>query len=147
WDVLTLGEAMVRLTPPGFQRLEQATALSVTVGGAELNVAVGLARLGLGSAWGSKLNAKPLRRLIAGHARLHGVDVSPIVWTEEHRIGLYFLEEGASPRPSEVLYDRAGTAASTLGPEEVNWPALLAGVRCFHTSGITPALSARCAAT
>src|SRR5438067_13725593 len=126
---------MVRLTPPGFQRLEQASSLNVVVGGAELNAAVGLARLGLSAAWVSKLTANGLGRLIAGQARLHGVDVSPVVWTDEARVGLFFLEEGSSPRPGEVLYDRRGSAAATLAPEDVDWPAVLRGARCFHPCG------------
>jgi len=147
WDVVTLGEVMVRLTPPNFERIEQARTFQVTAGGAELNVAVGLARLGLRTAWVSKLTANPLGRLIVNEARAHGVDTSPVVWTDDHRIGVYFLEEGSSPRPSEIVYDRRGSAASTLAPEEVDWPSLLCGVRAFHTSGITPALSDACRRT
>lgn len=144
--VVTLGEAMLRLSPPGFHRLEQANSFDVKVGGGELNVAVGLARLGIEVAWVSKLPDNPLGRLVQNKAREHGVDTSQIVWAKDGRVGIYFLEFGASPRASSVLYDRAGSAMSSLGPGEVDWSNVLAGCAVFHVSGITPALSERCAA-
>jgi len=143
---VTFGEAMIRLAPPEFKRLEQAISLTMTVGGAELNVAVGLSRLGVESAWVSRLPANPLGRLCANKARELGVDTSHIVWTPGDRMGLYFVEFGAAPRPSSVLYDRAGSAISRLAPGAVNWQAALAGAKWFHSSGITPALSESCAA-
>jgi 2-dehydro-3-deoxygluconokinase len=139
-DVVTLGEAMIRLSPPGQKRLEQASGLDVFVGGAELSVAIGAARLGLRSSWVSRLPRNPLGRLIANHARAIGVDVSQVIWTDEGRTGLYFLEFGASPRPSSVLYDRKDSAASRLRSGEVDW-SFLKAARLFHVSGITPALS------
>lgn len=139
-DVVTLGEAMLRLSPPDHQRLEQSTSLDVNVGGAELSVAIGVARLGLRSAWVTKLPKTPLGRIIANHARAMEVDVSKIVWTDERRVGLYFLEFGAAPRPSSVIYDRKDSAASNLKPGDVDWK-FLKGVKLFHISGITPALS------
>jgi len=145
-DVVTLGEAMVRLSPPNHQRLEQATSLEVVIGGAELSVAVGVARLGLRSSWVTKLPRNPLGRRILNQAREQGVDVSRVVWTDEGRAGLYFLEAGAAPRPSSVLYDRKGSAASTLAPGEVDWR-FLKGARVLHTTGITPALSESCRET
>ncbi|MGA2666132.1 MAG: sugar kinase [Nitrososphaerales archaeon] len=145
-DVVTLGEAMVRLSPPHHQRLEQATSLDVVIGGAELSVAVGVARLGLRSSWVTKLPRNPLGRRIVNQAREQGVDVSRVVWTDEGRAGLYFLESGAAPRPSSVLYDRKGSAASTMAPGEVDWR-FLKGVRVLHTTGITPALSESCRET
>lgn len=144
--VVTLGEAMIRLSPPDFRRLEQATSLNMTAGGAELNVAVGLSRLGIHSAWVSRLPSNALGRLCANRARELGVDVSHVVWSAEDRMGLYFVEFGAAPRPSSVLYDRAGSAVSRLQPGMVNWARALAGAKWFHTSGITPALSDSCSA-
>jgi len=144
YDVVTLGEAMVRLSPPNFRRLEQAETFDVQVGGGELNVAVSVARLGLSAAWVSRLTRNPLGRMVEDRARLHGVDTGHVVWTDEDRVGLYFTEFGAAPRASAVLYDRAGSAVSKLAPGMVDWPSVLAGVRWFHTSGITPALSASC---
>src|SRR5262245_14998684 len=109
-DVVTFGEAMVRLSPPNFRRLEQATSLDVQVGGAELKTAVGLARLGRRSAWVSRLTDTPLGRLIAGRAREAGVGTDSVVWTTGDRVGVYFLEFGAAPRASSVLYDRRDAA-------------------------------------
>ncbi|MCL5076204.1 MAG: sugar kinase [Chloroflexi bacterium] len=145
YDVVCFGEAMIRFTPLNFQRLEQATSLEVTVGGSELNAAVGLSRLGLRTAWVSRLVDNQLGRMIASRAMTHGVDVSHVVWTKEGRVGLYFIEMGASPRASQVLYDRSHSAIAGLVAEEIDWPALLKGTRVFHTSGITPALSRPCA--
>ena len=139
-DVVTLGEAMLRLSPPAGRRLEQATSLEVYVGGAELSVAIGVARLGLRSAWVTKLHESPLGRIIANHARGLGVDVSKVVWTDAGRTGLYFLEFGGSPRPATVLYDRKGSAASRLAPGDVDWR-FLKETKLLHVSGITPALS------
>jgi 2-dehydro-3-deoxygluconokinase len=142
YDVLTFGEAMIRLAPPNFRRLEQARSLDLQVGGAELNTAVGLARLGRKAAWVSRLTNNPLGRLIANHAREAGVGTEHIVWTDEDRVGVYFLEFGAAPRASSVLYDRKGAAIAQIRPGMVDWAAAFAGVRWFHVTGITPALSA-----
>jgi 2-dehydro-3-deoxygluconokinase len=140
--VVTFGEAMVRLTPPGFQRLEQTTSLNVHAGGTELNTAVALARLGINVSWVSRLPVNPLGRMIANKAREHGVDVSPIIWVDDARAGVYFLEESTSPRPSQVVYDRKDSAFALLQPDEYDWAELLAGAKVFHTTGITPAVSA-----
>jgi len=140
-DVVTFGEAMIRLSPPNFRRLEQATTLDVNVGGAELSVAAGVSRLGLRSAWVSRLPDNPLGRMIRNKARELGVDTSHIVWAKEERAGIYFVEYGASPRSSSVLYDRANSAISKIRPGEVNWKAVFTDCKLFHTSGITPALS------
>lgn len=147
-DVVTFGEAMIRLSPPHFQRLEQTATLDVQVGGGELNVAVGVARLGLKSAWVSRLPQTSLGRLTEGRARQAGVDTSHIIWTAEaeSRMGLYFLEFGAAPRASAVLYDRRNSAISAIRPGEVDWKRAMEGARWFHVSGITPALSDSAAA-
>ena len=144
--VITFGEAMLRLAAPDHQRLEQVTSLEVTVGGAELNVAAGVSRLGLDARWVSRLPDSPLGRMIRNRAREFGVDVSFVSWDPAARAGLYFLEPGASPRASAVLYDRAGSAFSKLVPAEIDWAAALAGGSVFHTTGITPALSEAAAA-
>jgi len=142
YDVVTFGEAMVRLSPPHFLRLEQTPNLDVNVGGAELNVAVGVTRFGMKSAWVSKLPKNPLGYLIRDRAQEFGVDCSHIVWSDKGRAGLYFLEFGASPRASSVLYDRAGSSISMIQPGEVNWTKIFTGSKHFHVSGIAPALSA-----
>jgi len=146
-DLVTFGEAMVRLTPPDFQRLEQARSFDIHVGGAELNVAVAAARLGLATRWVSRLPENPLGRMIASHAREQGVDVSHVAWTAEDRAGLYFTEHGAAPRAGAVLYDRADSAISHVKPGMIDWGAAFNGATWFHTSGITPALSDSAAAT
>src|SRR5438067_5615890 len=147
FDVITFGEAMVRLSPPNFRRLEQARSLDVQVGGAELNTAVALARLGRSAAWVSRLTDNPLGRLIANHAREAGVHTDHVVWTKEDRVGVYYLEFGAAPRASSVLYDRKGAAIANVRPGMVPWDRVLAGARWFHVTGITPALSPSAAET
>src|SRR3954454_5505773 len=144
-DVITFGEAMIRLSPPNFRRLEQARSLDVQVGGAELNTAVALARLGRRTAWVSRLTDNPLGRLIANHAREVGVATEHVVWTGEDRVGLYFLEFGAAPRASSVLYDRKNAAIAGLKPGAVPWSQVFAGAKWFHVTGITPGLSAAAA--
>jgi 2-dehydro-3-deoxygluconokinase len=141
YDVITFGEAMVRLSPPNFRRIEQARSLDVQVGGAELNTAVGLARLGRSTAWVSRLTNNPLGRLIANHAREAGVSTEHVVWTPEDRVGVYYLEFGAAPRASNVLYDRKGSAIANVRPGMVPWSNVFAGAKWFHVTGITPALS------
>jgi len=145
-DVVTFGEAMIRLAPPHFERLEQTRALDVHIGGGELNVAAGVSRLGLKSVWVSRLPRNSLARLMENRVRQMGVDTSEIIWAAEGRVGLYFVEFGASPRPSSVLYDRAHSSISAIKPGEVDWQRVFSGAKWFHTSGITPALSDSAAA-
>lgn len=138
--LVTFGEAMVRLTPPGFQRLEQTRSFDAYVGGAELNVAVAAARLGAASRWVSRLPENALGHLIANRVREQGVDAH-IAWTADDRAGLYFAELGAAPRATSVLYDRAASAMSRVTPGTIDWPSAFRGARWLHVSGITPALS------
>jgi len=145
YDVVTFGEAMVRLSPPHFQRLEQTRSLDLTVGGAELNVAVGVSRFGMSSAWISRLPKNPLGYLIRDRAQEFGVDCSHLIWSEKGRAGVYFLEFGASPRASSVLYDRSGSAISMVQSGEFDWATIFSESKHFHVSGITPALSASAA--
>src|SRR5437762_737875 len=147
YEVVTFGEAMIRLSPPNFRRLEQARSLDVQVGGAELNTAVALTRLGRSSSWVSRLTRNPLGRIIANHAREAGVDIQHVLWTDEDRVGLYFLEFGAAPRASSVLYDRRGAAIAGVRPGMIAWRTVFAGARWFHVTGITPALSPGAAET
>ena len=144
YDVVTFGEAMLRLAPPDYLRLEQTSSFNVTIGGSELNSAVGISRLGLKTAWVSKLPKTPLGRMVANKGREQGVDVSNVLWVDNERVGVYFLEFGATPRASQVIYDRKDSAISKLKPGEINWDKILEGTKLFHTSGITPALSKSC---
>jgi 2-dehydro-3-deoxygluconokinase len=139
-DLVTFGEAMVRLTPPNFQRIEQTRTFDAYVGGGELNVAVAAARLGVTSRWVSRLPDNAIGHMIANRAREQGVDAR-VEWAADDRAGLYFAELGAAPRASSVLYDRAGSAISRITTGSVDWPSVFAGARWFHVSGITPALS------
>lgn len=141
-DVITFGETMIRLSPPDHMRLEQTASLNLSAGGAELNVAAGVARLGLKSAYVSRLPSNPLGRLIANKAREFNVDVSHILWAEGERVGVYFVEFGAEPRPIRVYYDRKDSAFAHIQPGMVNWKEVFQGARLFHVGGITPALSA-----
>lgn len=141
YDLVTFGETMLCLVPPGYRRLEQATVLEVDVGGAELDTAVAAQRLGLRTAYVTRLPRNPLGRFIANKAREHGVDTSYIIWTDEGRVGLHFVEMGASPRASEVLYDRRDSTMAKISPGEINWSRIFKETRAFHITGITPALS------
>ena len=143
--VVTFGEAMLRLSPPTHQRLEQARTFDVWPAGSELNVAIGLARLGTPAAWVSVLPRTGLGRLVAAHAAASGVDASHVRWEDGGRLGLYFVEVAAPPRPTSALYDRARSCFATLDPAVFDWPAILDGAGAFHVSGITPALSEGCA--
>lgn len=141
---VTFGEAMLRLSPPGRLRLEQARTLEVWPAGAELNVAVGLARLGASASWISVLPHGALGEIVLAHARSHAVDVTG-VRRAEGRLGLYFVEVSEPPLASRALYDRAGSAFARLDAEAFDWPALLEGADAFHVTGITAALSPACA--
>ncbi|MGB9957468.1 bifunctional 2-dehydro-3-deoxygluconokinase/2-dehydro-3-deoxygalactonokinase [Haloferax prahovense] len=138
--LVTFGETMLRLSPPRGERLETARELEVQAGGAESNVAVAATRLGGDAAWFSKLPDSPLGRRIVGELRSHGVDTDGVVWAEDSRQGLYYLEHGASPRPTNVVYDRADAAVTTLETSETDLDAVRNAEVCY-TSGITPALS------
>jgi len=143
-DVITFGEAMIRLSPPNNERFEQATSLDFRVGGSEANVAVALSRLGLKTSWVSKLTDNPLGRKIKNEIQRWNVDVSQVIWTPDYRVGTYYVEFGSDPRPSSVIYDRKDSAFSNLKINEINWK-FLESCKLFHTSGITVALSDNCA--
>jgi 2-dehydro-3-deoxygluconokinase len=138
-DLATLGEVMLRLAVPAPGRIETARQLDVQCGGAEANVAAACARLGLRTAWLSALPANPwgerIRRELAGH----GVDCAGVRMVEGARVGLYYLEYGAPPRPVRVVYDRRDSAFARLAVDELDW-APLRQARLVHLTGITPAL-------
>ena len=138
--VVCFGELLLRLGAPGRERLLQTPQLNVHVGGAEANVAVALAHFGHSSALLSILPDNALGAAAVGEMRRQGVDTSHI-GRADGRMGLYFLETGAMHRPSDVLYDRAGSAFALALPDAFDWNALV-GADVLHISGITPAIGA-----
>jgi 2-dehydro-3-deoxygluconokinase len=139
---------MLRLSPPGSERLLQSPVLSATFGGAEANVAVSLAHWGCESVYVTRLPANPIGEAAIRALRAEGVRTDDIVRGGE-RLGIYFAESGASQRPSTVVYDRAHTAISDIDPATFDWRHVLRGASWLHVSGITPALGpkpARCVA-
>lgn len=139
YDVVGLGEVMLRLAARPPARLEQARELDVSFGGTEANVVAALARLGLRTAWISALPRNPWGERLGRELAAHGVDLTHVVWRPAGRIGTYFIEYGIGPRPIRVLYDRQGSAFTTLREEEVDWEAVRDS-RVLHVTGITPAL-------
>jgi len=137
--VVTFGEIMLRLSTPGHQRFAQAASFEATFGGGEANVAAGLAQLGVDSAFVSKVPGHEIGQAAVNHLRRFGVDVAPIL-RGGNRLGIYFLETGASQRPSKVIYDREGSAIAGLTPEELDPARVLDGAAWLHWTGITPAL-------
>jgi len=140
-DLIAFGEVMVRLAPPHFQRLEQARSLDLEIGGAEFNTAAGLTRLGRTASWVSRLPDNPLGKLITNRVREAGVSTDHVQFSPDARCGLYFLEFGASPRPSSILYDRKDSAIAGVKRGMFDWPKIFSGSRWFHVTGITAALS------
>lgn len=141
--VVTFGEIMLRLSPPGFERLLQSPMLVATFGGGEANVAVGLANLGgIDSVYITALPKNAIGDAAIRGLRAEGVRTDRIVRSGD-RVGIYFAETGASQRASTVLYDRANSAISLMPPDAVNWDEEMKGAAWFHVTGITPALGER----
>ena len=140
--VVTFGEIMLRLATPGFSRFAQATSFDASFGGGEANVAVSLARFGHDARFVSRLPAHEIGQAAVDRLRQYGVDTGHVARGGD-RVGVYFLETGASQRPSRVVYDRAHSAVAEIGPGDVDWPAALEGADWFHWTGITPALGPR----
>ncbi len=147
--VVTFGELMLRLAPEGYLRFVQADKLGATYGGGEANVAVSLANYlanyGHDAHFVSKLPKHEIGQAALNSLRKYGVNTDDIVRGGD-RVGIYFLEKGASQRPSKVIYDRAGSAIATAKKEEFDWKEILKDARWFHTTGITPALNDETAA-
>jgi 2-dehydro-3-deoxygluconokinase len=137
---VSFGEVMLRLSPPGHTRLLQAHAFDAVYGGGEANVAVALAQFGVKSRFVTAVPTHDIGQTAINSLRGWGVDTSHIVRFGD-RLGIYFLEHGASQRPSNVIYDRKGSAISECDPSAFEWHKALAGAQWFHFSGITPALS------
>lgn len=142
--VVTLGEVMLRLKSPGFERLFQSPMLEATFGGAEANVAASLAQFGVDARFVSAIPANNVGDACIAALRSFGVDTSAIKRQGE-RLGIYFLENGANQRPSRVTYDRSGSSISALNASELDWDAVFDGADWFHVTGVTPAISATAA--
>jgi 2-dehydro-3-deoxygluconokinase len=138
-QVVTFGEIMLRLSPPGFERFLQSPQFVDTFGGGEANVAVSLAHFGLDSTYVTALPKNLIGDAAVRALRAEGVRTERIVRSGE-RVGVYFTEAGASQRASTVLYDRARSAISEMPPDAVDWDGVFAGTDWFHVTGITPAL-------
>jgi 2-dehydro-3-deoxygluconokinase len=138
--IITFGEIMLRLSPPGRLRIGQARSFDVIYGGGEANVAVALANFGLPADFVTRLPANDLGDACIQFLRQYGVCTDHILRGGE-RLGTYFLENGAAQRGSKVIYDRAGSAFATLQPGAFDWKKILQGAIWFHFTGITPAVS------
>ena len=143
FDVTSFGEMLLRLSVPSGERLEAAKHLDIFPAGAEANVLSLLARLDRNTYWAGALPGNSLGRLAANSLRTAGVDTSGIVWSQNGRMGTYYVEFGAPPRGIQVTYDRAHSCITQLTPDQLEWDSLL-DTRLLHLTGITPALSPSC---
>jgi 2-dehydro-3-deoxygluconokinase len=140
--IVTFGEIMLRLAPPGFERFLQTPRFVASFGGGEANVAVALATFGLPASFVTVLpDANPIADAAVGELRRFAVETSGII-RGKGRMGIYYLEAGANQRPSKVVYDREYSAIAMAKPGDIPWEKALAGVSWFHITGITPAISA-----
>lgn len=141
--VVTLGEVMIRMMPPGWDRLTRSLpgVLEATFGGAEVNVAVSIAAQGGTAAYCSALPDNPITTAFAGEIRKYGVDDSLLLRCDEGRFGIYFVENGANQRGGTVTYDRAGSSISVIPPERYDWNRIFDKATWFHITGITPSIS------
>ena len=132
--VITFGEIMLRLAPEGFYRFVQADTFGATYGGGEANVAVSLANYGFDAKFVTKLPTHEIGQAAVNSLRKYGVDTSCIARGGD-RVGIYFLEKGASQRPSKVIYDRAGSSIATASASDFNWKEIFDGAEWFHFTG------------
>ena len=137
--VVTFGELMLRLEPPGYLRFVQTENLSATFGGAEANVAISLANFGVDSCYVTKLPSHEIGQAAVNSLRKFGVNTQYIV-RGGPRVGIYYNERGASQRGSKCIYDRAGSSIQLSKPEDFDWKQIMQGASWFHITGITPAL-------
>ena len=143
--VVTLGEIMLRLSTPDYKRFVQSDTFDVTYGGGEANVAVALSNYGLNGVFVTKVPDNAIGQAAINHIRRYGVDTQHIARGGK-RLGIYFLETGASMRASQVIYDRAGASIADVDVSEFDFDKIFDGAVWFHTTGITPALSDKAAA-
>ncbi len=142
--VVTLGEIMLRLSTPNFQRFVQADSFDVTYGGGEANVSASLCNYGLQGVFVTKVPDNPIGQSAINHLRRYGVNTQYIARGGD-RLGIYFLETGASMRASQVVYDRAGASIADVAVSDFDWDSIFENADWFHTTGITPALSDKAA--
>lgn len=138
--IVTFGEIMMRLAPPGYQRFRQAKSFDIIYGGGEANVAASLCNFGKQARYITKLPDNEIGNACKAELRSFGIDTDYIAMGGE-RLGLYFCEKGASQRPSKVVYDRAHSAISECTADDFDWDKIFEGVEWFHFTGITPAIS------
>jgi 2-dehydro-3-deoxygluconokinase len=138
--IVTLGEILLRLSAPNFQKLEQATSFDITFGGTEMNVAASLIKFGFDACHVTQFPDNMMGQKAKSYLAMLGFDVNKVK-LEGERIGLFFLEKGAVMRPSKIVYDRANSAFSKFNSQDINWEEILKGADWFHWCGITPALS------
>ncbi len=142
--VITFGEIMLRLQAPGYKRFIQSQELEMTFGGGEANVAVSLANYGIDAKFVTKLPENPIADTCIAELKKVGVDTS-LITRGGDRVGIYFVEKGASQRASQVIYDRANSAIALAKSEDFDWKKIFDGADWFHFTGISPALSDSCA--
>jgi 2-dehydro-3-deoxygluconokinase len=138
--LITFGEVMMRLSPPGYSKFSQTTSLDLVYGGGEANVAISCGYLGMQAAHVTRFPDNALGKAATQFLRKHWLGTKDVIYGD-NMIGKYFLEKGAVHRPSEVIYEREGSAFSLIKPEMVNWEQVLEGADWFHWTGITPAIS------
>lgn len=138
--VITFGELMLRLAPEGYLRFVQADTFEATFGGGEANVSISLANFGADTSFVTKLPSHEIGQMAVNSLRKYGVDTS-LIARGGKRVGIYYLEKGASQRPSKVIYDRAGSAIAEASKNDFDWDKIFDGAGWFHFTGITPALS------
>ena len=138
--VVTFGELMLRLAPEGYNRFVQSEKFGATFGGGEANVAVSLANYGVDASFVTKLPAHEIGQMAVNSMRKYGINTKDIV-RGGNRIGIYYVEKGASQRPSKVIYDRSYSAIAEARKEDFDWTHIFEGAEWFHFTGITPALS------
>lgn len=138
--VITFGEVMMRLSPPGYSKFSQATSLELVYGGGEANVAISMAYLGMKAAHVTRFPDNALGRAATQFLRQHWLSTEHVVYGGD-MLGKYFLEKGAVHRSSEVIYEREGSSFSLIEPSMVDWEHVLKDADCFHWTGITPAIS------
>ncbi|MFQ3294262.1 MAG: 2-dehydro-3-deoxygluconokinase [Halobacteriales archaeon] len=138
-DLVTFGETMLRLSPPGQQRVEDAAEFECRAAGPESNTAIAAEKLGATATWMSKLPDNPLGRRVVGELRRHGIETD-VIWSERGRQGAFYLENGVRPRGTKVIYDRKNSAVKDCTVDQLNTEKI-EDARAFYTTGVTPALS------